>query len=216
MRTRLAIVTAVLCAGLVLRTSSAHADTWPPLSAVPQVQADGSKDAAVVVGVDEYAFVPHVDGAAANARDWFTFLVQSEKVPLGHVHLLLNRDGTREQILDAAKRASQEVQAGGRLWVVFIGHGAPASDGNDGVLVGVDAQQTVRGLYARSLAQRELLGAVSGGAQATTFLVVDACFSGRTGSGDPIAPGLQPLVRVKESAPPKLRGSETAILWPAQ
>ena len=32
------------------------------------------------------------------------------------------------------------------LWFVFIGHGAPARDGQDGLLVGFDAQQKARSL----------------------------------------------------------------------
>jgi hypothetical protein len=203
----LASIAALFCC-----SATTYADTWPTLSAAPLVQGDASRDAALIVGVDEYAFVPHVEGAAANARDWFTFFVAGEKIPIAKTHLLLNRDGTREGILATARKAAGEVAPGGRLWVIFIGHGAPAADGKDGVLVGVDAQQSASGLYARSVGQREILDAVSGGPQASTLLVVDACFSGRTGTGAPLAPGLQPLIRVKEAAPPKAARTETAIL----
>ena len=193
-------------------TALADNATWPSIQTAPQVQGDASKDAALIIGIEDYAFVPKVEGAAANARDWFTFLVEGQKMPISRAHLLRNRDGTREQILDLAKRVAGEVEPGGKLWVVFVGHGAPSADGKDGILVGVDAQQTASGLYARSIAQHELLDAVAGGMQSNTIFVIDACFSGRTGSGAPLAPGLQPLIRVKESAPPKAGRTATTIL----
>jgi hypothetical protein len=200
--------------GLLFVPAAANAQSasWPSVQAAPQVQADASKDAALIIGIEEYAFVPRVDGAAANARDWFTFLVEGQKMPISRAHLLRNRDGTREQILDMAKRVANEVEPGGKLWIIFIGHGAPSADGKDGMLVGVDAQQTASGLYARSIAQHEILDAAGAGLQSNTIMVVDACFSGRTGSGAPLAPGLQPLIRLKEAPPPKAGRSPTTIL----
>ena len=55
------------------------------------------------------------------------------------------------------------VKPGGTLWIVFIGHGAPSRGGDDGVLVGWDAQQDADSLYARSLPKKALLGLVAGG-----------------------------------------------------
>ena len=200
---RLSVVLAASIAVLALsQPAQAQPASWPSLATAPQLAADASKDAALIIGIDEYAFVPHVDGAAVNARDWFTFLVEGEKLQISRAHLLRNRDGTREQILAMAKQAADEVEPGGKLWVVFIGHGAPSQDGKDGVLVGVDAQQTAAGLYARSVAQKEIQEAVKGGLQSDTIFVFDACFSGRSASGASIAPGLQPTIAVVEGAPP--------------
>jgi len=80
------------------------------------------------------------------------------------------------------------------LWFVFIGHGAPSKDGKDGVLVGADAQQDADSLYERSLPRGELLSLLSKGRQARTVVIIDACFSGRSPSGEALVAGLQPLV----------------------
>ena len=66
--------------------------------------------------------------------------------------------------------------------------------GDDGLLVGMDAQQSVESLTARGLPQKELLAELQKG-KGKTVMVVDACFSGRTASGE-LAPGLQPLIPV--------------------
>jgi len=168
--------------------------TWPDLSQPAGVEGGGEQDAAVVVGIEDYVVVSDVPGARANANDWYTWLVDTRKVPVGSVVLLRDSEATREGILDAAQRARERAQAGGTLWFVFIGHGAPGKDGTDGLLVGWDTQQTANSLYARGLPQSDLLAELEQGPQASTLLVLDACFSGRTGTGDVIVSGLQPLI----------------------
>lgn len=90
---------------------------------------------------------------------------------------------------------------------MFIGHGAPAPDGKGGVLVGYDAQQDAETLYARSLPQSELED-IFASAKAPVVAIVDACFSGRTASGHPLVPGLQPLLAVKQP----VEGKNTSLL----
>jgi len=173
---------------------------WPDLGSTAAVAPEGSKDAAVIVGIDEYAFVAHVPGATRNAGDWVTYLTESRHVPIDHVQLLRNVQGTREGILKAASQAAKQVQPGGTLWFVFIGHGAPGPTGSDGLLVGADAQQTADSIFARSVPQGELLGRLAAGpASAHRVLVVDACFSGRTAQGESIAAGLQPMLAVRDA-----------------
>ena len=91
--------------------------------------------------------------------------------------------------------AASRVGEGGKLWFVFVGHGAPARDQKGGLLVGVDAQQTAKGLYGRSVPQDEVIALAAKGRQSETVLVVDACFSGR-GEGGALARGLQPMLAV--------------------
>ncbi|NOY24418.1 MAG: caspase family protein, partial [Oligoflexia bacterium] len=115
-------------------------------------------------------------------------------LPAAVVKPLLNQQATREAILKSATQAASRVQSGGIFWLVYIGHGAPARSGKEGLLVGVDAQQTADSLQARGLSQRELLSAIESALapDARAVLVLDACFSGKTSSGD-LAPGLAPL-----------------------
>ena len=170
--------------------------TWPDLGAPAGTSADGANDAALIVGVEDYLFVPKVPGAAKNATDWYAYLVEGRKVPVASVKLLRNADATKEGIRDTAVEVAKLVKPGGKAWVVFIGHGAPAADSKEGVLVGVDAQQKAASLYARSLRQSELTAALGG---KPTVMVLDACFSGRAAGGAPIAGDLQPLLLSKAS-----------------
>jgi len=176
----------------------AHAQdaTWPDLARPPSVSAgDGSRDAALVIAIEDYAFAQDIPGARANGLDWVQWLKQTRRV--GMVKPLFNEQGTKEGILTAAEQMASRVQPGGRLWVVYIGHGSPSRTGDDGLLIGVDAQQTAESLETRGLPRQELLSAVEGRlpSDSEVVLLLDACFSGKTSSGD-LAPGLAPLKAV--------------------
>lgn len=171
---------------------------WPSLGEPPSGSAagDGARDAAVIVGVEDYLMVPDVQGARLNAEGWFAHLRHVRGVPGSRVRLLRDREATREEISLAVEEMASAVKPGGTLWFVFIGHGAPLVDGRDGVLLGADTQQTARSLEVRGLSRGDLLKRLGEGRQARTVVVLDACFSGQT-EGGALVPGLQPLVPVK-------------------
>jgi hypothetical protein len=167
---------------------------WPDLTQPARRVGGGGKDAAVIVGLEHYAHVPAIAHARDNAAAWFQYFVRTRDIPVERVTLLLDEDGTREEIEDAVDRAAKLARRGGTLWFVFIGHGAPARDGLDGLLVGFDAQQKARSVAARSLPRSALLASLEDSRATNIQVFLDACFSGRVGSGEPLVAGLQPLV----------------------
>jgi iron(II)-dependent oxidoreductase len=184
-----------VCAALAFAPATAlGADGWPDLSSPPKAVGGGEHDAAVIVGAEHYAFVAPVPGARTNAEAWQAYLSDTLKVPSDKIALLRDNEATDSKMRRYAAQAAAQVGPGGTLWFVFIGHGAPSKDGKDGLLVGTDAQQDADGLYARSLPRDELLGLLNAGKQAKTVVLIDACFSGRTPSGEALVAGLQPLI----------------------
>ena len=179
-----------VCGDLWAQSASA---LWPDLTSPAATTGGGEKDAALIVAVGDYAFVPDIPGAEDNALAWSLYLSKTRGVPW--VKVLVNQQGTREKVWKHLEQAARAVQPGGTLWFVFIGHGAPSRDGTDGMLVGVDAQQDVEGLYARSLSRSSVLGRLQSGAAGRVVAVLDTCFSGQTAQGALIE-GLQPLVPV--------------------
>lgn len=171
-------------------------DLWPEMSSPAPAIGGGENDAAVVVGVQGYAFVGEVPGAEANAKAWHRHLTETLGVAPENVKLLTGVDGTREEILSAARKAASRAGPKGTLWFVFVGHGAPSADGKDGLLVGVDAQQKAESLESRSLRRQELLQVLGKSRASAIRVVLDACFSGRKPDGSSLAPGLQPLLTV--------------------
>jgi hypothetical protein len=191
--------------GLILCSATAWGQApspWPSLSDNLATHPPNPLDAALLIAVEDYAFAPDVPGAAKNVDDWYAWLRKAQGLPLDKIVLLKDGDATREGILEALASAKNKVAQGGTLWVVFVGHGAPSKDGSDGLLLGVDVQQTSKSLEARGVKQQELLRALAGDPQGQTLLVLDACFSGLDRSGNPLAPGLQPFLPAQPAALP--------------
>lgn len=173
-------------------TSLSFAHGAYPEFTPPKATERGEEDVVLIVAIDEYAFLPNVAGARQNADDWERYFREARGV--GEVLTISDQNATREDILDFATRAVEATNEGGLLWFVFIGHGAPGANGEDGVMVGMDARANVRSLQSRGVGQKELTDLFSQGRQRDTVMVIDACFSGVTADGQSLAPGTQPVI----------------------
>ena len=175
----------------VVVSPSARGGHWPELDPGPRRAGAeaGVDEVALVVAIEDYDLAPDLPGARTNGRAWVSWLTEQRGVVV--VKVLEDGIATREEILAAAQGLSAHVSPDGRVWIVFIGHGAPSIAGH-GVLVGADARQTARSLDTRSLSLDDLAGAL-GPDHAEVVVVQDACFSGRTATGD-LVPGLAPLL----------------------
>ncbi len=180
-----------IIAAMALAVSGTGAE-WPDLSSVGIVVGGGELDAAVIIAVEDYPFLPDVEGATTVGSAWFSYLEKCKKVPF--VLTLFNRDATRLKILKAVKEAGASVKEGGRLWIVFIGHGAASKDGTDGVLVGVTAQDNEIDFFPHTVARSEILMLASGCGTEPPVVVIDACFSGKDATGQSLLTGSQMVV----------------------
>jgi hypothetical protein len=167
---------------------------WPDLSRSPSPVGGGENDVAVIVGIQQYAHVSNIPGAAKNATDWYRYMVKTRGLPSDRVTLLLDQDATREEIRLAAEEAARLAGGRGALWFVFIGHGAPSPSDQDGLLVVFDTQQKARSLSSRSVSRGEILRILESSRAARINVVLDACFSGKNNAGEQLVAGLQPLV----------------------
>ena len=147
-------------------------------------------DAAVVIGLEDYVFLPDVPYAANDARAVEDFLVSTRGVPSERVERL--SQAGKEQIEAAVLRAST---ATGTVWVYLAGHGVAAPSSGERLFLGDDARQDPAAFEARgvSLAHLEELGSAGG---AEVVLIVDACFNGRARDGASMAEGTRFAVPV--------------------
>lgn len=164
---------------------------WPDLAALPAVTGGGEKDAAVVVAVEDYVFLPDVVGAGDLGVAWYMYLSKVRKVPL--VMLLKDADATPIKIRNALEAVAGRVKPGGRAWFVFIGHGSPSKDGADGALVGATAQADQYEFFPQTITRGEVLQKLAAAAPgaAAPVLILDACFSGTDVQGQALIAGAQ-------------------------
>lgn len=169
------------------------ASPWPDLSVQQPTIGGGERDSAIIVAVEEYAFLPHVAGASEVGAAWYRYMSNTRKVP--DVQLLLNEDATAINIQDALEKAVRNVKSGGRVWFVFIGHGAPSKEGTDAVLVGVTAMANERNFYPQTVSRSNLLDILARRQDTLPPVVLlDACFSGTDSSGATLITGSQFVV----------------------
>ncbi len=165
------------------------AGTWPDLSSAPASSSrHGRQDAAVLIAIEDYARLPDIPGARTNLDDWTRWLTTSRGVPVSRVHRLVDSRATTARMAAAMDAAAGQVGPEGTLWVVFIGHAGPGSDGLDGWLLGVDAEPSSQGLLTAGIARHDLWNRAPG---VSSVWVVDASFAGP--ESDPKVDGLPQL-----------------------
>lgn len=169
--------------------------------------ADGARDAAVVVAIERYYALSTVPGARENGLAWYDYLTQGRAVPAYKVALLMDDDATAEGIRTAAVKAARDVESGGRLWFIFIGHGhtTPAAGP---LLVAVDAHPKVASIVARSVAREPLRQLLESSRAQRVIMLLDAGFAGLLSR-----PEDKSLPAVPQAAP--VRSSKTVILTAA-
>lgn len=173
---------------LLLSAAQAAPDLEQPL----RTGANAPADTAVVVGIEDYAFVPDVPYATRDAKAFYDTLVYTIGVPASRVRLL-DRGAGREQILEALEAAGREVGAGGTVWVYFAGHGAADPSTGERLLLGDDVRQDPTGFASRGVRVEEAKALASSGG-GNVVLMVDACYGGLGRDGDELVPGKRFLV----------------------
>jgi hypothetical protein len=151
---------------------------------------------AVLVGIATYprALSANLDGPAQDVRDVRDLLVNRYGFKPENVLVLMNRDGNRREILEAAQRHLGQAGPGGVAVFYYSGHGTqldgnygqqdPEPDGKDEAIV-VWGQ----GEDGGSLILDDELGAISDRLRAGRALfILDACHSG-TGLRAEVPPG---------------------------
>ncbi len=171
---------------LLLLIFPAIAGSGPPPPGVLDKLQTGLRatgDAAVVIGIEKYAFLPEVPYAERDAEAFYRYLVYTRGVPATRVNLLTGSP-TAKEMRESVRQAAGQVSGDGILWVYFAGHGAAHPKTGKRILLGVDVQGKVGALeeeaYALQLDEMDSL--LEGASPGQTMVVVDACFAG-TGRG---------------------------------
>lgn len=173
--------------------ASAQEVGWPDLSSPVEDPARGTrKDAALVVGISEYAQLPDIPGASSLAGAWHAWFTQAREIPTRRAILLRDGEATRAAVAHAAADLALEVEGGGTLWIVFIGHGATLPSGTDALLLGSDTGATPEGVVAGGVALGSLLdlATIATSSSARTVMLLDASFTGRDRDGARLVEGL--------------------------
>ena len=171
---------------LVIFQSVAFAVPLPDVDTPPKAGGAAPLDAAVVIGVEDYGYIPDVEFARRDADAFQAFLRATRGIPADRIRRVSDPDANREQILDAVRTMAGLVGSGGQLWVYYAGHGAADPATGERLLLGDDVKTDPTAWRARAVSVQELGDAAS---TASVLLVLDACFNGRGRDGAELSPG---------------------------
>ena len=160
----------------------AQAGSLPDFAEPARTGQHNPKDAAVVIGVEDYFDVPDVPFARADAQAFDDFIRYTRGVSDERVTRLL--DARAGDIRRAVQDQGKRVGPGGTLWVYFAGHGAMDPTAQRRLLLGRDASTDPTQFADFAVAVDDVRSwATSGGGD--VMLVIDACYNGggRTGEG---------------------------------
>ena len=173
---------------------------WPDISTpIPNIAINSSNDSALIIAIEDYSYAPDVNGAVQNGQDWERYFLESANIPLSRVRFLSNDMAYQDAIVESAQLLSKKTPDGGRIWVVYIGHGANYD--NEPIFLDVDARQNDIS-FRKSLRQKELLDILR--RENDVVAVVDACFSGRDTDGLALLTGAQPMILSSIESMPKV------------
>jgi hypothetical protein len=159
----------------------------PSIDSPLKTGAHADSDAALIIGIEDYAFIADVPFASRDAKAFYDLAVYTLGVPAERVRLL-NNGAAKEQIEKAAADVGAMVKGGGTAWVYFAGHGAADPSTGARLLLGDDTRQDPTAFSARAVTVDGLTDLAGAGGGTVNFLT-DACYGGLGRGGAEIAPG---------------------------
>lgn len=160
---------------------------WPDVDEPLKTGGSAPAEAAIVIGNEDYAFLPDVPYAKRDALAFYRFLLYTRGLPPGNVRLL-DQGANREMVLGALAEVRERVGADGTVWVYFAGHGAASPSTGERLLLGDDARGDLAAFESRGLTVSEIRrAATANGAQA--MLVLDTCYTGQGRQGGDLVAG---------------------------
>jgi uncharacterized caspase-like protein len=202
--TRLTLATLAL---LSLASPLAQAASLPDFAEPARTGQHNPKDAAVVIGVEDYFEVADVPFARADAQAFDDFIRYTRGLSDDRVTRLL--DARAGDIRRAVQEQGKRVGPGGTLWVYFAGHGAMDPTAERRLLLGRDASTDPTQFADFAVAVDDVRSwATSGGGD--VMLVVDACYNGGGRTGEGVLTGGRRLVVPNYAAQPDVHATEWA------
>ncbi len=175
-----------LILGALLALPTARTGELPSVDQPPKTGVKNPLDAAVVIGLEDYAFVPKVDYARRDSRAFYDYLLYTRGLDSDRIAHM--QSGNQEAIVAKVTEMGRQVGPGGTLWVYFAGHGAADPNTGDRLLLGDDVRADRNGFVSRAVRLDDLkrFAAAGGG---SVVMVLDACYTGIGRDGAALMPG---------------------------
>lgn len=147
---------------------------------------------AIIIGISSYSELPRVIFADRSARSFSEAIKRRFGIPNDQIVTMINEEATGTRLLARIRSIANKMGPNDQLIVYFAGHGAPTPDGRQTVLIPYDA--TVEVPINPELNLQAIYRILNAGKAQHTWVVLDACFSGRTDNNELIYRDVAPII----------------------
>jgi hypothetical protein len=152
---------------------------------------------AVVIGINKYSHLPSLKYAVNDAREFYRYLVDVNKVPEGNVWLILDEDATLDKVKSTlGTRLRRSAGKEDTVIIYLAGHGAmesdsssPDGDGLEKYILPYNADP--KDLYSSAMPMREIAQIFQRISSDRLILITDMCYSGAAGGRTVPVPGIR-------------------------
>jgi len=152
---------------------------------------------AVVIGINKYIHLPSLKYAVNDAREFYRYLVDVNKVPEGNVSLILDEDATLDKVKSTlGTRLRRSAGKEDTVIIYLAGHGAmesdsssPDGDGLEKYILPYNADP--KDLYSSAMPMREIAQIFQRISSDRLILITDMCYSGAAGGRTVPVPGMR-------------------------
>jgi formylglycine-generating enzyme len=182
-----------LLPALLLLSSLGHAEDyplWPPIGDLSTVSPLGAEDAAVIITIEDYLFLPDFPGAKASGQVWKDWLIRGRGLSEDKIIWLQDGEATAKNIDKKLKKAAKKISKNGTLWVVYAGH-AGGFKGKP-MLLPADLPSSKRGMKANRYQWNRLQKWLGKGKQVQSIVLTESCWNGKTPDGTSLGLPIEP------------------------
>jgi uncharacterized caspase-like protein len=152
---------------------------------------------AVVIGINKYSHLPSLKYAVNDAREFYRYLVDVNKVPEENVWLILDEDATLDKVKSTlGTRLRRSAGKEDTVIIYLAGHGAmesdsssPDGDGLEKYILPYNADP--KDLYSSAMPMREIAQIFQRISSDRLILITDMCYSGAAGGRTVPVPGIR-------------------------
>lgn len=141
----------------------------------------------VVIGINQYKHFPHLKYAVNDAREFYKYLIEMNRIPKDHIILVLDDNATLERLRSLlGTQLRQKAGKNDMVIIYFAGHGAtevepssPDGDGLEKYILPYNADP--KDLYATAMPMNEIARIFQRIPSEKVIFISDTCYSGASG-----------------------------------
>jgi hypothetical protein len=178
------------------RVEEALGATFPKLIRPHQRGELNKNRVAIIIGIDNYKYVPSAQYAENDAREFYDYATNVLVIPPKQIRLLIGQDATRAAILKAFSNWLRGFSNNPdtEVFIFYSGHGLSEADGSDAYFIPVDGDPAL--LSDTAISRRRLLEDLEAINAKSSTLFLDTCYSGVNRNGESIISTQRPFVIV--------------------